>query len=121
KLQEDERKRTGIDSLKVKFNNVFGYFIEITSSNLAKVPDDYTRKQTMANCERYITPALKEMENKVLGAEERAKQLEYQLFLQLRQQACTHLEDLQRTAAAIAEIHVLCGLAETAQLHGHVR
>ncbi len=121
KLQEDERKRTGIDSLKVKFNNVFGYFIEITSSNLAKVPDDYTRKQTMANCERYITPALKEMENKVLGAEERAKQLEYELFLQLRQQVCTHLEELQRTAAAIAEIDVLCGLAETAQLHGHVR
>ncbi len=121
KLQEDERKRTGIDSLKVKFNNVFGYFIEVTSSNLAKVPDDYTRKQTMANCERYITPALKEMENKVLGAEERAKQLEYELFLQLRQQVCTHLEELQETAAAIAEIDVLCGLAETAQLHDHVR
>ncbi len=121
KLQEDERKRTGIDSLKVKFNNVFGYFIEITSSKLAKVPDDYTRKQTMANCERYITPALKEMENKVLGAEERAKQLEQELFLQLRQQVCTRLEGLQRTAAAIAEIDVLCGLAETAQLHGHVR
>jgi DNA mismatch repair protein MutS len=121
KLQEDERKRTGIDSLKVKFNNVFGYFIEITSSKLAKVPDDYTRKQTMANCERYITPALKEMENKVLGAEERAKQLEAELFLQLRQQVCTRLVALQQTAAAIAEIDVLCGLAETAQLHGHVR
>ena len=121
KLQEDERKRTGIDSLKVKFNNVFGYFIEITSSKLAKVPDDYTRKQTMSNCERYITPALKEMENKVLGAEERAKQLEVELFLQLRQQVCTRLEALQKTAAAIAEIDVLCGLAETAQLHGHVR
>jgi len=121
KLQEDERKRTGIDSLKVKFNNVFGYFIEITSSKLAKVPDDYTRKQTMSNCERYITPALKEMENKVLGAEERAKQLEMELFLQLRQQVCTRLEALQKTAAAIAEVDVLCGLAETAQLHGHVR
>ena len=121
KLQEDERKRTGIDSLKVKFNNVFGYFIEITSSKLAKVPDDYTRKQTMANCERYITPALKEMENKVLGAEERAKQLEMELFLQLRQQVCTRLAALQQAAAAIAEIDVLCGLAETAQLHGHVR
>ncbi|MCW1924489.1 DNA mismatch repair protein MutS [Luteolibacter arcticus] len=121
KLQEDERKRTGIDSLKVKFNNVFGYFIEITSSKLAKVPDDYTRKQTMANCERYITPALKEMENKVLGAEERAKQLEYELFLQLRLEVCKELEALQHTAAAIAEIDVLCGLAETAQTHGHVR
>ena len=121
KLQEDERRRTGIDSLKVKFNNVFGYFIEITSSKLAKVPDDYTRKQTMANCERYITPALKEMESKVLGAEERAKQLENELFLQLRQQVCTRLGDLQQAAAAIAEVDVLCGLAETAQLHGHVR
>jgi DNA mismatch repair protein MutS len=121
KLQEDERQRTGIDSLKVKFNNVFGYFIEITSSKLAKVPDDYTRKQTMANCERYITPALKEMENKVLGAEERAKQLEYELFLQLRQEVCKELVALQRAAAAIAEIDVLCGLAETAQTHGHVR
>ncbi len=121
KLQEDERKRTGIDSLKVKFNNVFGYFIEITSSKLAKVPDDYTRKQTMSNCERYITPALKEMENKVLGAEERSKQLENELFLQLRAEVCAHLVDLQKTAAAIAEIDVLCGLAETAQLHGHVR
>ena len=121
KLQEDERKRTGIDSLKVKFNNVFGYFIEITSSKLAKVPEDYTRKQTMANCERYITPALKEMENKVLGAEERAKQLEYELFLQLRAEVCKELEALQQAAAAIAEIDVLCGLAETAQTHGHVR
>ena len=84
RLQEDERKRTGIDSLKIKFNNVFGYFIEITTSHLAKVPDDYTRKQTMSNAERYITPALKEMENKVLGAEERSKQLENELFLELR-------------------------------------
>ena len=121
RLQEDERKRTGIDSLKIKFNNVFGYFIEITTSQLAKVPEDYTRKQTMSNAERYITPALKEMENKVLGAEERSKQLEYELFLGLRQQVVTHLRPLQETAAAIAEIDVLCALAETAQLHRHTR
>ena len=121
RLQEDERKRTGIDSLKIKFNNVFGYFIEITTSQLAKVPADYTRKQTMSNAERYITPALKEMENKVLGAEERSKQLEYELFLGLRQQVVTHLRPLQETAAAIAEIDVLCALAETAQLHRHTR
>ena len=121
RLQEDERKRTGIDSLKIKFNNVFGYFIEITTSQLAKVPVDYTRKQTMSNAERYITPALKEMENKVLGAEERSKQLEYELFLGLRQQVVTHLRPLQETAAAIAEIDVLCSLAETAQLHRHCR
>ena len=86
RLQEDERKRTGIDSLKIKFNNVFGYFIEVTTSHLAKVPDDYTRKQTMSNAERYITPALKEMENKVLGAEERSKKLEAELFADLRTQ-----------------------------------
>ncbi len=121
RLQKDERKRTGIDSLKIKFNNVFGYFIEITTSQLAKVPDDYTRKQTMSNAERYITPALKEMENKVLGAEERSKQLEYELFLGLRQQVVTHLRPLQETAAAIAEIDVLCSLADNAQLHRHCR
>ncbi len=121
KLQQDERKRTGIDSLKIKFNNVFGYFIEITKSHLQKVPDDYTRKQTMANAERYITPALKEMENKVLGAEERSKQLEYELFLELRQEVVKNLKELQETAAAIAEIDTLCALAETAQLHRHTR
>jgi DNA mismatch repair protein MutS len=121
RLQEDERKRTGIDSLKIKFNNVFGYFIEITTSHLAKVPDDYTRKQTMSNAERYITPALKEMENKVLGAEERSKQLENELFLELRGRVVTHLSALQETAAAVAEIDVLCALAEVAQYHRHCR
>ena len=121
RLQEDERKRTGIDSLKIKFNNVFGYFIEITTSHLAKVPDDYTRKQTMSNAERYITPALKEMENKVLGAEERSKQLEAELFAELRTQVITHLPTLQETAAAVAEIDVLCALSEVAQYHRHCR
>ncbi len=121
RLQEDERKRTGIDSLKIKFNNVFGYFIEVTTRQLDKVPDDYTRKQTMANAERYITPALKEMENKVLGAEERSKQLEYELFLELRQKIVEHLAELKETAAAIAEIDTLCALAETAQLNRHCR
>ena len=121
RLQESERVRTGIDTLKIKFNNVFGYFIEITTSKLAKVPDDYTRKQTLANAERYITPALKEMENKVLGSEERSKQLEYELFLQLRSHVGTHLDALQQTAAAVAQLDVLCSLAETAQRFRHVR
>ena len=121
RLQEAERKRTGIDSLKIKFNNVFGYFIEITTSHLAKVPDDYTRKQTMSNAERYITPALKEMENKVLGAEERSKQLENELFLELRTRVVAHLPTLQETAAAVAEIDVLCALSEVAQYHRHCR
>lgn len=121
RLQEAERKRTGIDSLKIKFNNVFGYFIEITTAHLAKVPDDYTRKQTMANAERYITPALKEMENKVLGAEERSKKLEAELFTNLRSHVVSHLARIQETAATIARIDALCALAEVAQLHRHCR
>lgn len=121
RLQEQERQRTGIDSLKIKFNNVFGYFIEVTSTHLAKVPDDYTRKQTMSNAERYITPALKEMENKVLGAEERSRQLEAELFAQLRAQVVEHLPALQECAAAVAETDVLCALAEVAQYHRHCR
>jgi DNA mismatch repair protein MutS len=121
RLQESERQRTGIDTLKIKFNNVFGYFIEISSSKLAKVPDDYTRKQTLANAERYITPALKEMEQKVLGSEERSRQLEYELFLQLRGKVQEHLDALQSSAAAIALLDVLCSLAETAQRFRHTR
>ena len=122
-LQTEERKRTGIETLKIKFNNVFGYFIEISTAKLATatLPDDFTRKQTMANAERFITPALKEMEAKVLGSEERAKKLEYELFLELRQQVCTHLDSLQQTAAAIARLDVLGALAETAQTHRHCR
>lgn len=120
-LQESERSRTGIDSLKIKFNNVFGYFIEITKSKVPLVPDNYTRKQTTANGERFITPELKTIENKVLGAEERAKQLEIEEFAKLRLQVCDHLDDLQSTADAIASLDVLIGLAETAQLYNHCR
>lgn len=121
KLQESERKRTGIDTLKIKFNNVFGYFIEVTKARASQVPDDYTRKQTMANAERFITPELKEVENKVLGAEERAKQLEFDEFAKLRSQVCEHIDALQSTSDALATLDVLLGLAETAQLHGHTR
>ncbi len=121
KLQESERQRTGIDSLKIKFNNVFGYFIEITKANVSKAPEDYQRKQTMANAERFITPELKEMENKVLGAEERGKQLEQEEFTKLRQQVCVHIDELQQTASALASLDVLLALAEVAQLHGHTR
>ncbi len=120
-LQEAERKRTGIDSLKIKYNNVFGYFIEVTHTHIAKVPDDYTRKQTTANAERYITPGLKEMENKVLGAEERSKQLEAELFSGLRQDVLQRLVQIQQTASAIAQIDVICALAEVAQLNRHCR
>ncbi len=121
RLQEEERRRTGIDSLKIRFNNVFGYFIEVTSAHAAKVPDDYRRKQTLANAERYITPALKEMEDKVLGAEERSRQLEAALFGGLRERVVTELAAIQRAAAALAETDVLCGLAEVARLHRHCR
>ena len=120
-LQASERKRSGIDSLKIKFNNVFGYFIEITKSNLAKVPDDYQRKQTMSNAERYITPGLKEVENKVLGAEERSKKLEYEEFVKLREAVAAQLDALQQTADALATLDVLLGLAETAQRYQHSR
>src|SRR6202167_4219557 len=85
-LQQDEMARTGIASLKVRFNSVFGYYIEITKSNLDKVPAHYIRKQTIANGERFITPELKEMEGKILGAEERGVKLEYELFQRVREQ-----------------------------------
>jgi DNA mismatch repair protein MutS len=120
-LQESERKRTGIDTLKIKFNNVFGYFLEVTKAKIDLVPDDYQRKQTMANAERYITPELKEMENKILGADERAKQLEYEEFIKLRQTVATDIDRLQQCAEALATVDVLLGLAELAQLHHHTR
>ena len=120
-LQESERKRTGIDTLKIKFNNIFGYFLEVTKAKIALVPDDYQRKQTMANAERYITPALKEMENKILGADERAKQLEYEEFIKLRQSVANDIDRLQQCAEALATVDVLLGLAELAQLHHHTR
>ena len=120
-LQETERKRTGIDSLKIKFNNVFGYFLEVTKAKLDLVPEDYQRKQTMTNAERFITPALKEMENKILGADERAKQLEYEEFIKLRQAVADEIDRLQQCAESLATLDVLLGLAELAQLHQHTR
>ncbi len=120
-LQRKEQERTGIPSLKVKYNAVFGYFIEITKSNLEKTPPEYTRKQTMANAERFITPELKEVESKILGADERLKALEYEEFLNLRESVLEHLEAIQVTASALAEIDVLTGFAETARLFDYCR
>lgn len=120
-LQDSERQRTGIDSLKIKYNNVFGYFLEVTKAKLELVPENYQRKQTMANAERFITPELKEMENKILGADERAKQLEYEEFVKLRQAVADELDLLQQCADALATLDVLLGLAELAQLHQHTR
>ena len=115
-LQEREIAATGIKSLKVRYNSVFGYFIEVTKSNLASVPTHYTRKQTTVGGERFITPELKEMEAKILGADERARQLEYQLFQRLRDETLRELEPIQQTAAAIAVLDVICALAETARV-----
>ncbi len=115
KLQQDEIQRTGIASLKVRFNSVFGYYIEVTKSNLDKVPAGYIRKQTIANGERFITPELKEMEGKILGAEERSMKLEYELFLKVREEALAWLKPMQQSAAALAQIDVLASFAETAR------
>ena len=120
-LQEREIIATRIKSLKVRYNSVFGYFIEVTKSNLASVPAHYTRKQTTVGGERFITPELKEMEAKILGADERARQLEYQLFQKLRDETLRELEPIQQTAAAIAVLDGICALAETARLFRYCR
>jgi len=120
-LQEREIAATGIKSLKVRYNSVFGYFIEVTKSNLANVPAHYTRKQTTVGGERFITPELKEMEAKILGADERARQREYQLFQKLRDETLDDLRAVQQTADAIAIIDVICALAETARLFRYCR
>jgi DNA mismatch repair protein MutS len=120
-LQEREIANTGIKSLKVRFNSVFGYFIEITKSNLASVPAHYTRKQTTVGGERFVTPELKEMEAKILGADERARNLEYQLFQKLREETLRELGPIQQTAEAIAILDVIGGLAETARLFNYCR
>jgi DNA mismatch repair protein MutS len=120
-FQTAEQERTGIKSLKVRFNQVFGYFIEITNSNLSMVPETYTRKQTMTNAERFITPELKEYENKILGAQERAVALEFELFGQLRDEVVKHIDEIQRNARAIAEVDVLASFAENALTRRYVR
>jgi len=120
-LKQKEVERTGIASLKVGFNSVFGYYIEITKANLDKVPADYIRKQTIANGERFITPELKAMEGKILGAEERAMKLEYELFLRVREEVIGQLSAIQQTAAALAQLDVLAAFAETARLFNYTR
>jgi len=121
KLQQDEIERTGIASLKVRFNSVFGYYIEVTRSNLDKVPAHYVRKQTIANGERYITPELKEMEGKILGAEERSVKLEYELFLKVRESVLGRLPEILGTAGALAQLDALGSFAETARLFNYCR
>jgi len=120
-LERTERERTGIASLKVRYNRVFGYFIEVTKANLALVPPDYIRKQTLVGSERFITPALKEYEEKVLHAEERIAELEHRLFLEAREQVGREAARLQAIAGRVAGLDVLAGLAEVACLRRYVR
>lgn len=120
-LQEQEIARTGIKSLKIRFTSVFGYFIEITKANLSSVPDDYTRKQTTVNGERFITPELKEVEGKILGADGRARAREIEIFGDLRAAVLAELPKLQETANTLAELDAICSLAETARLHAFCR
>jgi DNA mismatch repair protein MutS len=116
-----EKRRTGIPSLKVRYNRVFGYYIEITRSNLKSVPDDYMRKQTLANGERYITPELKEYEAKVLNSEALMEKLEAELFGRIRERVASHYPALKAMAAALAQLDVLLSLAEVAESHHFAR
>ena len=121
RYQAQETERTGIASLKVGFNKVFGYYLEVTNTHNSKVPDDYIRKQTLKNAERYITPELKEYEEKVLSAEEKSKDLEYALFVELRDAVAARRAQMQETAGALAELDVLAGLAELARRRNYCR
>lgn len=120
-IQAKEQERTGIRTLKVRFNQVFGYYIEITKSNLSLTPDDYIRKQTLVNAERFITPELKELESKILGAEEKSRALEYQLFQEIREYALQFTLNIQETASALAAIDALAALAECARRYNYLR
>lgn len=120
-LEEEDRERTGIKNLKIKKNNVFGYFFEVTNSYKDLVPEDYIRKQTLSNCERFITQELKELESKVLGAQERMVQLEYQIFSDVRTRVADELYRVQRTAHAVARLDVLCSFAQTAVSYDYTR
>jgi len=113
-LETSEREKTGIKNLKVGFNKVFGYYIEVTKSYFSLVPENYIRKQTLANCERYITPELKEIEETILGAEEKVVDLEYKIFLEIKDKIAGEVERIKRTANGIAELDVLCSFAEVA-------
>ncbi|HIL88268.1 MAG TPA: DNA mismatch repair protein MutS [Deltaproteobacteria bacterium] len=116
-----ERERTGIPSLKISYNKVFGYYLEASNAHKASVPEDYIRKQTLVNAERYITPELKEFEEKILTAEERIGELEYELFLTLKSEIVGETARIQATAWLVAELDVFSGLATAAEHHGYVR
>jgi len=121
RLEAQEKGRTGINSLKIRYNKVFGYYIEVTKTNLTSIPADYIRKQTLANAERYITPELKEYEDKVLGAEDRIRELEFSLFQEIRETVAGHGEIVARTADCLATLDVLASLAELAHERNYCR
>jgi len=121
RYQAQQTERTGIATLKVGFNRVFGYYIEVTNTHRERIPEDYIRKQTLKNAERYITPELKEYEEKVLTAEEKSKDLEYALFLELRDATAAARRRMQATAAVLAQIDVLVALAELARERNYTR
>ena len=114
-LEAEEKEKTGIKNLKVGFNKVFGYFIEVTKSNLDQVPERYIRKQTLTNAERYITEELKNLENQILGAEEKVVNLEYNAFTQIREEIARNVKRLQKTASVISNLDVLASFAEVAE------
>ncbi len=120
-MEAREREATGIDSLKIRYNNVFGYYIEVTKANYAKVPAHYTRKQTLANAERYVTDELKQMEGTILGADERSRQLEFEIFKTLRDEVKSFIDAIQLSSESLAEVDVLLALAEKAQLCRYCR
>ncbi|MEJ2245887.1 MAG: DNA mismatch repair protein MutS [Acidobacteriota bacterium] len=120
-LEKREREKTGIQNLKIKFNNVFGYFIEVTKSNLSLIPDHYMRKQTLVNSERFVTEELQEYEEKVLRAEERIAYLEKEIFIQLRKSVGLEGERIQKTARLIGELDVYASLSEAALKNGYIR
>ena len=120
-IEERERRRTGIQSLKIGFNNVFGYYIEVSKPNLHLVPEDYIRKQTLVNAERFITPELKEFEEKILSAQERIEKIEYQLFTELRKFITENAYRISKTAEDIATIDVLLSLSKVALERGYVK
>ena len=120
-MEEVEKTKTGIKSLKIGYNKVFGYYIEVRHSSTEKVPDYYTRKQTLANAERYITPQLKEFETKILGAQEKIIQIEYNLFTQIREVLKTKISSIQDTAHEIAILDVLVSLAQAATEYNYIR
>lgn len=120
-LEHSERERTGIKNLKVGYNKVFGYYLEITRSYYDLIPDNYIRKQTLANCERFITPELKETERLVLNAEAKINQMEYQLFTEIRQQLQGYIREIQETSKAIAALDVLVSFAEISEKNDYVK